>query len=185
VENSKVKLTCSKAQCKVKMTKENLVKHEAECEFRIVPCSATKCEMIISFRQIGEHVKTHTDLKTCKNRSVKLQIRKKENSDSDSADFPLLSWEHRHSGIQFYPQIVKRDGVWYFWVKIKGGLCAASQWKFTAKTENKDTGHRMEFSGPVSPVDLSVAEVIETSDCLMMNQKCMEKLNRCDFEVFK
>ena len=53
---------------------------------------------------------------------------------------------------------------------------AASQWVFSAKIENNVTRTRMEFSGAVSPVDLSLDQVIESGDCLQMNMKNMDKL---------
>eukprot|EP00092_Neocalanus_flemingeri_P038390 GFUD01041796.1.p1 GENE.GFUD01041796.1~~GFUD01041796.1.p1 ORF type:complete len:258 (+),score=54.16 GFUD01041796.1:73-846(+) len=186
VENSDVKLSCSRPLCQVEMAKDNLLKHEVECEFRTVPCPHTTCEKEIVFKQVEDHIKrVHQDVCRVLQRPKKRIM----NSLLHNCDWKLYVWEQ--CKVQFYPQIVKRNGDWYFWVKIKEGPIVASQWKFSVKMENKDTGYRMEFSGSVHPVDLKVDQQMETGDCLRMSSKNVEKLQdvkecfKIEFKVFK
>lgn len=95
----------------------------------------------------------------------------------------------KYDEVHFYPQFVRRGPYWYFWIKVNGSLEMASQWMFSAKIQNKETGIRMEFSGSVSPVDQSVEQVIRNGDdFLQINRTTIEKLPRIIeivFEVFK
>ena len=65
---------------------------------------------------------------------------------------------------QFYPQLVKRDGLWYFWVKIKGDPVDAAYWQFVARIESQGKGIFMEVKEQVQPADFSVRKIIETGD---------------------
>ena len=87
-------------------------------------------------------------------------------------------------GYFFYPQFVKRENVWYFWMQVEGDPKVACKWRFSAKTENVESGIRMEFSGTVLPVDLRVSEAIESEECLLMKKKNVEKLmNKNDIVI--
>ena len=70
------------------------------------------------------------------------------NDTSSSAHLPLILLEQDQ--IQFYPQLIRKGAFWHFWVKVRDRVSVE-----VAKTENKDTRIRMEFSGSVAPVEAS------------------------------
>ena len=89
-----------------------------------------------------------------------------------------------HCGLKFIPQFVKRGATWFFWINEMGGT--TSQWKYTAKMENKETGMRVELTGSVTSIDRKWYE------CNLMNQKTVDKLEnkvnhniRIDLQVFQ
>eukprot|EP00092_Neocalanus_flemingeri_P088568 GFUD01111925.1.p1 GENE.GFUD01111925.1~~GFUD01111925.1.p1 ORF type:complete len:201 (-),score=30.66 GFUD01111925.1:57-584(-) len=151
-----------------------------------VPCPHTTCEKEIVFKQVEDHIKrVHQDM--C--RVLKRPKKRINNCVLRNCDRKLYVWEH--CKVQFFPQIVKRNGDWYIWVKIKEGPIGASQWKFSVKMENKDTVYRMELSGSVHPVDWKVDQQVESGDCLRMGSKNVKKLQdveecfKTEFKVFK
>eukprot|EP00092_Neocalanus_flemingeri_P034617 GFUD01037655.1.p1 GENE.GFUD01037655.1~~GFUD01037655.1.p1 ORF type:complete len:259 (+),score=52.87 GFUD01037655.1:70-846(+) len=173
VDNSDVKHCCERSQCEVEMTKANILEHEAKCDFREVPCPATICEKKTVLRLLASHLKSEHNYRIS-GREIEFLVRFNTLTKGNSVDWPLQLWEYNR--VQFFPQLVKRNGVWYAWVKVKGGPNDAEQWSYSAKTENKDNGIKMEFSGSVHPVDLRVEQVIQTGDCLQMNSKNIQKL---------
>eukprot|EP00092_Neocalanus_flemingeri_P022055 GFUD01023920.1.p1 GENE.GFUD01023920.1~~GFUD01023920.1.p1 ORF type:complete len:257 (-),score=50.41 GFUD01023920.1:184-954(-) len=185
VENSKVELSCRRPRCQVEMTKDKLLEHEDECEFRMVPCPIPACKKKIFFKQLEAHIKTVHQIPLVHDEIYGARI---VNDLIPNIDYDLHVLENNK--VQFYPQCVKRNGVWYFWVKIKGGPSLASQWKFSAKAENENTGYSMEFTGSVHPVDLEMDQVMETDDFLRMSDKNVVKLENAGsfvikFKVFK
>ena len=190
VENSDVKLSCSRPGCNEEMTRLNIHGHEAKCKFRLVPCPKTSCQKKIKFSEILLHMqKAHEDRYKIIHDTDDPKLRSfsifKERKDCTDWSLNMML---KNDDI-FYPQFVERDGLFYFWVQIKGAPEIASKWRFSAKTENKDSGIRMEFSGTVHPVDVTVEEVIETEECLSIKRKNMEKLVSSDiivisFDVF-
>lgn len=175
VENSDVKLSCSQSGCKEEMTRQDLKNHEARCKYRKVPCPKTNCQEMIRFKDIWSHMnKYHKDKFFIISVSeVRVNINASDLKESCCSWRPRL-WSF--DGHKFYAQFEKDDNVWYFWVQIEGDPQLARKWRFSAKTENMANGIRMEFSGAVLPVDLSVRKVIETGECLMMKNKNIEKL---------
>eukprot|EP00092_Neocalanus_flemingeri_P019297 GFUD01020903.1.p1 GENE.GFUD01020903.1~~GFUD01020903.1.p1 ORF type:complete len:259 (+),score=43.69 GFUD01020903.1:77-853(+) len=182
VEKSNVELSCTRPRCQVEMTKDKLLEHEDECEFRTVPCPDTACKKKIFFKQLDAHIKiVHPEL------LVRYEIYEVKFTTKlkpvPNIDCYLEALENNK--VQFYPQCVKRNGVWYVWVKIKGGPSLASQWKFSAKTENENTGYSMEFTGSVHPVDLEMDQVMETDDFLRISNKNVVKLGNAGRFVIK
>eukprot|EP00092_Neocalanus_flemingeri_P064326 GFUD01078041.1.p1 GENE.GFUD01078041.1~~GFUD01078041.1.p1 ORF type:complete len:183 (-),score=36.19 GFUD01078041.1:142-666(-) len=172
-------------RCQVEMTKDKLLEHEDECEFRTVPCPDTACKKKILLKKLEAHIKTvHPPTKfESEIYEARLVTKLKPN-----INYYLQVLES--DKVQFYPQCVKRNGVMYFWVKIKGGPSLASQYKFSAKAENETTGYSMEFTGPVHPVDLEMDQVMKTDDFLRMSDKNVVKLENAGsfvikFKVFK
>jgi hypothetical protein len=53
-----VKLICMSSMCNVEMTKDLLLRHEAECDYRSVPCPVTNCEKVIRFPTIEKHIRS-------------------------------------------------------------------------------------------------------------------------------
>ena len=61
-------------------------------------------------------------------------------------------------------------------MSIKDNPEAASAWVFTAKAKSDENKFEAHVSGLVHPVDMTVDEIIETGQYLLMNRKCVEKL---------
>eukprot|EP00092_Neocalanus_flemingeri_P107060 GFUD01137391.1.p1 GENE.GFUD01137391.1~~GFUD01137391.1.p1 ORF type:complete len:188 (-),score=37.38 GFUD01137391.1:140-703(-) len=187
-----MELSCRRPRCQVEMIKDKLLEHEDECEFRTVPCPNTTCKKKILFKQLEAHFKIVHQNKCFKVEKLLVQAEIYEarfgTKLEPNIDYDLRVWENNK--VQFYPQCVKRNGVWYVWVKIKGGPSLASQWKFSAKAENETTGYSMEFTGSVHPVDLETDRLMETDDLLKMSNKNEVKLGNAGriwikFKVFK
>jgi len=176
IDKSDLAFNCSRPGCDIELRREDLGNHEIKCEFREVPCPDTMCRRRILFRNIEKCIKeNHTNMKKL-SRSIFYPALSKECSRYDSKDWILFSWSD-YNGIQFYPQFLKRDGFWYFWVKIKDDPEAAAKFGFSATIENPVTGLKLECSSArVSPVDSSVDEIIKSGDCLVMNSGNIENV---------
>ena len=76
------------------------------------------------------------------------------------------------SGLRFYPQLVKRSGLWHMWVKVKADPETAAQFKCTVIVVKKvgvDTEKVIEhISCKVHPVDETVEKIIISGDTLVM-----------------
>merc|ERR1719318_2201851 len=162
-------------RCRVEMTRQDLKSHEEGCKYRKVPCPKTSCQEMIRFKDISSHMSKYHEDKFYNISAPEIKVKIKASALFKSRN----SWRSSiwsFGGHEFYAQFEKLDDVWYFWIQIKGDPQLASTWGFSAKTENIAKGIRMEFTGEVLPVDLSVRRVIETGECLMMKNKNIEKL---------
>jgi len=192
VKNSNVKFICSSPQCKEEMEREELEKHEAECKFRLVPCPDPRCAKMLQFEDIAYHIQTKVRKTELEEQCCRFLIGETDPGSCDSSVWEQVAlWEN--DSLVFYPMPAKRGQLWYFWIKVHAGPEVAAKWMFSARTENLETGIRMEFMVSVSPVDRSSGEVIDSGECLLMSNRNIEKLTswvenqHCvvKFEVFK
>jgi len=173
IENSDFELPCSKPGCNVELKKEPLAAHEVKCSFRTVPCPAVECGLNISFQNIDSHIQDNHKYKiTCKLPKIEPFL-KEESLNAVDMDWVFFTWSQNE--LQFYPQFVKREGLWYFWMKIKEDPIAAANWEVSAKVENVENQISLEFKGLVHPVDRSVEEILESGHYLQLNRKSVIK----------
>ena len=152
-----------------------MANHELNCIFRTVPCPLAICQKEIAFRNIDIHIRDKHN--NAANTLTKPQITpflKKSILDNRHDNWVLFTFQENE--VHFYPIFVKRNDHWYFWVIIKDNPEAASAWVFTAKTKSEDNKFEVRARGLVHPVDMTVNEIIETGQYLLMNRKCVEKL---------
>ena len=176
IENSDLDVSCIRPGCIVEMKKEEILQHEVGCIFRTVPCPRTDCQKRVLFKDIDFHIEEKHQLKVKKNSRITQYL--EENSfHLMDGDWPRNGiYYHEQDGEQFYPQIVKRNGIWYFWVKIKGSPLVAAKWKFQVKLESVINQISVEFSGLVHSVDKSVIEILETGQYLPVNRQWVQQL---------
>jgi len=173
VENCELKRSCRSVGCNEEFKKEDLAVHEIQCSFRIVPCPRTSCQIEITFKDIELHIVENHEHTNTYNDPILETLINEEGLNSDNKNWGLIVLNE--NGVQFYPQFVKRNGLWYFWVKIKGDPVVAANWQFVAKIENVEKGIFMDVKGPVQPVDFSVEKILETGEYLLLNRQCVEK----------
>ena len=109
----------------------------------------------------------------CWERNVFLSLKTSFNSETEN--WPLFAWTHT-SGTVFYPQLLKRDHIWYYWIKAKTDPISAAKFEVTAEIQNPRSGFKMMLIGPVHPIDMTVKEVLKTGHYLHMNNQNIEKL---------
>jgi len=183
IENSDFELPCSKSGCNVEMKKGLLAAHEVQCRFRTVPCPDIGCGLEISFQNIDLHIKdNHKNARTyvCKLSKIEPFLSEKILNAVDQ-NWVLFMW--RQNDIQFYPVFVKREGLWYFWMKIKEDPIAAANWEVIAKVENPANQISVEFKGLVHPVDRGVDEILESGHYLLLNRKSVNMLKKSSEEA--
>ena len=91
--------------------------------------------------------------------------------------FDCVLWEWRNeSGYIFYPQLMKRGGLWYCWIKTKSDPTIAATYEVKAEVHNKETEFKMMYMGPVHPIDMPVQEVLKTGHYFLMNRQNIERL---------
>ena len=71
---------------------------------------------------------------------------------------------------------MKRNGVWYFWLKIKESPVEAAKWKFQVKLKSVKNQMSVEFSGLVHPVDKTVEEILKTGQYLLLDRQLVKKM---------
>ena len=175
IENSDFEQNCRKPGCNVEMKKDLIEAHEQKCIFRKVPCPVTSCQNKVVFKNIDLHIMLRHKTITRTQPNVKPSMNEESLNELDRNQNWLL-FTYLDNGVQFYPVLVKRNGLFYFWVSIKDNPEAASAWVFTAKTKSGDNKFEVRARGLVHPVDMTVDEIIETGQYLLMNRKCVEKL---------
>merc|ERR1712096_471132 len=102
-------------------------------------------------QNIDSHIQdNHKYNITCKLPKIEPFL-KEESLNAVDMDWVFFTWSQNE--LQFYPQFVKREGLWYFWMKIKEDPIAAANWEVSAKVENVENQISLEFKGLVHPVD--------------------------------
>ena len=175
IEISDFNLACRWPGCNVELSVKDLKQHEAKCDHRQVPCPYTKCCKLVQFRDIDSCrvANNHNDKKKLKDNIYKPYFRD-EYLRRDHGDWALAVWTSE-GGEEFYPQLVQRNGLWYFWVKIKADPKLASRYKFTAKIQSLKKGLTMECTAEVHPVDDGVEKVIASGNYLVMKTENIKK----------
>jgi hypothetical protein len=173
LENSKFEVKCCKPGCGQELRRDQVKDHEVRCVFRFVPCP--DCQKNIAFKDIDDHIRVkHKDAVESHGEESYIEpIMKVERINVDR-DWVLFS--HKHSGAQFYPQFVKRKGLWYFWVLMQEDPVAAANWAFHAKSTNEENQIAVEFSGMVHPLDMTMSEILESGQYLLLNKQRVDKL---------
>jgi len=171
VENSDLEFGCKILGCKVEMKKNKILVHEVSCIFRAVPCPQTACQQKVLFKNIDSHVE--------KNHKEK-EVRSVYRPYLEEKILDALNWNwgldvFLQNGVKFYPQFVKRFGFWYFWIRIKESSTEAAKWKFLVKL-SVENQFSVEFAGSVHPVDLTVDEILETGQYLLLDRQMVDKL---------
>jgi len=182
IENSGLELSCNRPGCTVEMKKDEMLKHEVGCEFRTVPCPSTNCQMKVLFKDIDFHIQQNHK---SKNKEIKkksprmsLYLKKREKTKGGFRAWKLdwTLYYRTQDGLQFYPQFVKRKGIWYFWVKLKESSLEAEKWKFHVQLMSVRNKMSVEFSGLVHPVDATVEEILKTGQYLLLNRQWVEQM---------
>ena len=157
------------------MNKEELGKHEVKCSFREVPCPLTTCEKMILFSSFDTHIsKNHKDTLKLKLPCVKAHLSNKI-MEEENRNWVIFQWTDEHGNI-FYLQLLKRGGLWYYWIKTKSDPTIAATYEVKAEVHNKETEFKMMYMGPVHPIDMPVQEVLRTGHYLLMNRQNIERL---------
>ena len=147
--------------------------HEVCCEFRTVPCPRTNCQENVLFKDLDLHIQQNHKIKEKKSSIISPYLKKKSLC-AWNGDWTL--YYHQRIGLQFYPQFVKRNGVWYFWLKIKESPIEAAKWKFQVKLKSVKNQMSVEFSGLVHPVDKTVEEILKTGQYLLLDRQLVKKM---------
>ena len=185
IEKSDFGLKCSKTGCNVELTREKLAKHELKCEFRMVPCPYTGCSKRIIVRDLKTCLESHKPMRIDNAAGIMKHgfALSEDILASKLIDwFPVLCTDP--NGLEFYHQFLKRNGLWYCWVKVKTDPEAAAKFNFSVKVENVKTGFKMEFCGQVHPIDDSVEEIMASGNFLLMQTENIKKvINRDKVEI--
>jgi len=174
IENSDFKQECSKPGCTVEMKKDSIAAHELKCIFRTVPCPSTSCQKQVMFKNIDLHLKEH--LKDIIIRTQPSVIPFLNEAILSKDQFNWVLHTYKKDELQFFPTIVKRNSLWYFWVTVKGDPEVASTWVFFAEAKNYEKKMSVEFSGYVHPIDSRVEEIIGTGQYMILDRGGVEKL---------
>ena len=83
---------------------------------------------------------------------------------------------YQEAGFVFYPTLVIKDGLWYFWIKMKTDQVAAASWRYHAECESVEQEFSVKFTGSVQPVDLGLEEIIESGRYMALNKHTVMKL---------
>ena len=151
----------------MEMEKETLKEHEAECGYRKVPCPQTRCEKLILFTSIGEHFNSsHKEVFKLSTSRLGVLINDK-NMEKENYNWTLMYWKDAN-GMEFYPCLVKRNGSWYFWIKVKADPVTAAKFEVSVKSFNSQ--FKIKLTGPVHPVDMTVKDILETGHYLHMDR---------------
>ena len=143
VDNADIELMCRNADggCNVELKNEELEKHEGICNFRKVPCPDTTCEEMIVVSKVDKHInEEHQNSFKMNNTHFELFFEKKVLED-EYLDHALMEWTNEQ-GRTFYPQIYKKNDLWYFWIKAQMNPKAACSFEITAEVKNKSTGFK-------------------------------------------
>jgi len=173
IEDSDLEQTCRNPGCNVELKKDQVEAHERKCIFRKVTCPVTACQNKVVFKNIDLHIELRHKTVTRTEPNIEPTM-SEEILDELARDWLLFTY--LENGVQFYPVFVKRNGLCYFWVSIKDDSEAASKWVFTGKTKSVENKFEVQVTGLVHPVDMTVDEIIETGQYLLMDRKCVEKL---------
>eukprot|EP00092_Neocalanus_flemingeri_P015559 GFUD01016841.1.p1 GENE.GFUD01016841.1~~GFUD01016841.1.p1 ORF type:complete len:287 (-),score=47.56 GFUD01016841.1:31-891(-) len=193
ISQGKLKIDCHNAEhgCQVVLYMEELIEHELECKFRMVPCPEADCQKMVILSQLEVHCSEND-----------------EHSNSDSFDKPDILRENEESitrmnfsseisdayyvngfwiveGFRFWSIIMKENNYWNSWVTIEGGPRVAAQWKYSVSVKNKKTGVSYEMTGPVNSVDWTAKQVLDSGCYLSLNSaaiKGLKKVNRSNME---
>jgi len=171
IENSNFNHSCRMPGCLVEVKKDKLCAHEISCIFRKVPCPG--CDKEVQYKALNSHIKkSHEDSVVIDSTFIALL-----NEDTISkTNQTWVLFIHREAGFEFYPTLVIKDGLWYFWIKMKADQLSVASWSYHAKSENVEHGMLVEFSGSVQTVDLGMDKVIETGQHMVLSKHNVKKL---------
>jgi len=175
IEDSDFEQNCRKPGCNVELKKDQIEAHERKCIFRTVICPLVSCQNKVLFKNIDLHIQLRHGHTTVTRTQPNIELTMNEGM-LDDPDRNWLLYTYLENRVQFYPVFVKRNGLCYFWISIKDNAEAASKWVFTAKAKSDENKFEMQVTGLVHPVDMTVDEIIETGQYLLMNRKSVEKL---------
>ena len=183
IENSDFNLGCSRPGCLVEMKKGELDVHEISCVFRKVPCPDMSCDKKVQYKWLDLHFKEKHKDSTILSRPILNSLLNEHVMTRSNLNRACIIYQE--AGFVFYPTLVIKDGLWYFWIKMKTDQVAAASWAYHAKCENVELELLVEFTGGVHPVDLGLKEIIESGQYMILNkQKVMKlKVRATDIDV--
>jgi len=176
IEDSDLEQTCRNPGCNVELKKDQVEAHERKCICRKVTCPVTSCQNKVVFGNIDLHIQLRHAHKTVTRTQPNIKL-SMDKEILGKVDKNWLLFTYIENGVEFYPVFVKRNGLCYFWVSIKDDSEAASKWVFTGKTKSVENKFEVQVTGLVHPVDMTVDEIIETGQYLLMDRKCVENLS--------
>ena len=176
INQANIELNCKNAVqgCQVELQREELEKHELDCQYRMVTCPETDCQQNIVRSLLDDHFRENDDHGERKYGEEDIQIKPALLDDDNNIDWPTRSWEEK--GFVFWRVFIKRENLWYTWLVMDTGPKEAALWNYSVKVENKKTGRSATASTPVSPVDWTVEEILSSGNYLAMTSTTVKKL---------
>ena len=117
IDKSDCKLICSKPGCIQEMKKSEIKDHEAECVFRLVPCPKLSCKKMILFKNIVSHIKRNhkNRIQHLHESAIRPHLKDKI---LKAKNWKWVLFTYKEKEVQFYPQFVKRNDLWFFWIMV-------------------------------------------------------------------
>ena len=147
---------CPWQGCSAELEKKDLIAHQENCDrhpgrTKDAFCPFTGCQKLLAISDLDNHLRSrhHENYMTSATSKYQIKISKKaidsSNHDRKKVEleqlanlllcnfviFQLMFWRCPESGYVFYPQLVQRNDVWYFWVAVKAGPHLARQFRST------------------------------------------------------
>jgi hypothetical protein len=188
------RVTCpcqhAKRGCKVRLPRDALPAHHAECKFIEIMCPDVTCTERVLLADLGKHFLSEHD---------KDDFRYRASSDGVlteklkvlQADFRSegcwISTVAKHNDNNFIYQFFRNntDGKWFTFVMIGERKKIASTYIATITAFRRDTGEEIIYKGPVNSAEVAIEEVYEEELGLIISDKVAKRLILNDHIDFK
>jgi len=134
--------------------------HEIDCLFRPVPCPYSACQKKVPLTRLEHHVTedhlAKTPLLRDGHKPKAVNIHCKPHLDEESSHWKLSVAVFDE--ILFFPSLLKKDGVYYAWMKVAGGPQVARKYEVRLALDGANSG--VHFTGKVFPIDVPNDEVV-------------------------
>jgi len=188
IESCDLALSCSYEGCNVELVRSELLEHEEKCPKKPNPdskiditCPVTDCGQVTSSRHsLESHLQqSHEDdlVEVIRKHILEIPVSATKSSKRNFHG-RLLVFKDEESGFNFYPQLLKKDKVWHFWIKADtDSTRSAAKLKCDIKLKNDETGEQLQVNHKrlYCLVD-SVDDIISDDEHISMSSDQFNKL---------
>ena len=168
--------------CQVILNEENMIAHEAVCNFRMVKCPHFTCTDKVSFHVLNDHIKANHPWKMREGTNFTLdQLTKASVAIPHNPRFKsdIVFILVKDAGT-FIIQAKVQNDVFYHWIQFVGSPLEAKNFYYTIeyKNEEKTPPTHCLYTGQMTSIDETADSIIENGNCIVISRKQM--LNRFD-----
>jgi hypothetical protein len=167
--------------CKIRLPRDALRGHHAECKFIKIMCPDAACTDTVLMADLGQHFLNEHDKDELRYRDSPNGVLT-EKLTVVEADFQSEGWwlstVAMHDGNRFFYQFFRNNtsGKWFTFVMMDERKKIASRFTATITASRADTGEGIVYKGPVNSAEVPIEDVYESELGLVFSDKVAKRL---------